>query len=109
LLASAARADVFASLGLSEVDLGDGVTGIIMADITVNFKAEGYLHDQIVIDTHLGAFTGHGFRAFQRVRKGDKLLALAETGLVALNYRSRKIVPVPERLLHSLAAHRSHT
>ncbi len=109
ILASAARADVFASIGLTEVDLGDGITGIIIADLVVNFKAEVLLHDEIVIDTHFGAFTGHSFTAFQRVRKGDKVLALAETGLVAFNYRSRKIAPVPERLLHALAAHHSHT
>jgi acyl-CoA thioesterase FadM len=105
LLASAARADVFTSMGLTEVDLGDGVTGIIIADIVVNYKAEALLHDEIVIDTQIGAFTGHGFRAFQRIRRGEKVLAIAETGLIAFNYRSKKIAPVPERLLRAFAAH----
>jgi 4-hydroxybenzoyl-CoA thioesterase len=109
LLASAARADVFQSMGLTQVDLGDGVTGIIIADIVVTFKAEAFLHDEIVIDTHFGAFTGHSFTAFQRIRNGDKVLAIAETGLVTFNYRSRKIVRVPERLLHTVAAHHSNT
>jgi acyl-CoA thioesterase FadM len=109
LLASAARADVFQSMGLTQVDLGDGVTGIIIADIVVTFKAEAFLHDEIVIDTHFGAFTGHSFTAFQRIRNGDKVLAIAETGLVTFNYRSRKIVRVPGRLLHAVAAHHSNT
>ena len=109
LLASAARADVFASMGLTQVDLGDGVTGIVIADMVVTFKAEAFLHDEIVIDTHFGAFTGHSFTTFQRIRKGDKVLALAETGVATFNYRSRKIAPVPERVLHACAAHYSHT
>jgi 4-hydroxybenzoyl-CoA thioesterase len=109
LLASAARADAFHSMGLTQVDLGDGVTGIIIADIVVTFRAEAFLHDEIVIDTHFGAFTGHGFTVFQRIRKGDEVLAIAETGLVAFNYRSRKIARVPERLLHSFAANHSNT
>jgi acyl-CoA thioester hydrolase len=109
VLASAARADVFHSMGLTEVDLGDGVTGIIIADIVVTFKAEAFLHDEIVVDTDFGAFTGHSFKAFQRIRKGDKVLAIAETGLVTLNYRSRKIARVPERLRHAFAAHHSRT
>jgi acyl-CoA thioester hydrolase len=109
LLASAARADAFHSMGLTEGDLGDGVTGIIMADIVVTFKAEGFLHDEIVIDTHFSAFTSRGFTAFQRIRKGDKVLAIAETGLVTFNYRSRKVARVPERLLHACAVHHLHT
>ncbi len=109
LLASAARADVFQSMGLTQVDLGDGVTGIIIADIVVTFKAEAFLHDEIVIDTHFGAFTDHSFTAFQRIRKGDKVLAIAETDLVTFNYRSTKIVRVPGRLLHAVAAHHSNT
>ncbi len=109
LLASAAKADVFHSLGLSEVDLGDGVTGTITADIVVNYKAEGFLHDEIVIDTYFGAFTGHSFTAFQRIRKGGKVLAIAETGIVTFNYRSKRIARVPERFLQALAAHHSNT
>ncbi len=109
LLASAARAEVFHSMGLTEVDLGDGVTGTITADMVVSFKAEGFLHDEIVIDTHFGAFTRHGFTAFQRIRKGEKTLALAETGIVVFNYRSKKVARVPERFLHALAAYHSNT
>ncbi len=109
LLASAARADVFLSMGLTEVDFGDGVTGIIIADLVATYKAEAFLHDEIVIDTQMGAFTGHGFRAFQRIRKGDKVLAILETGLVTFNYRSRKIAPVPARLRQAFAPHHSNT
>ncbi len=109
LLASAARADVFDSMGLTQADLGDGVTGIIITEITVNYKAEGFLHDEIVIDTHFGAFTRHGFTAFQRIRRGEKVLAIAETGIVTFDYRSKKIAPVPERFLRTLAEHQSNT
>jgi len=109
LLASAARADVFHSMGLTEGDLGDGVTGIIVADIVVNYRTEGFLHDEIVIDTQIGAFTGRSFTAFQRIRRGEKVIAIAETGIVTFNYRSKRIALVPERFLQVLAAHHSNT
>lgn len=109
ILASAARADVFHSMGLTEVDLGDGVTGIVIADIVVSYKAEAFLHDEIVIDTHFGAFTSRSFTVFQRIRKSDKVLAIAETGLVTFNYRSRKIARIPERVLQAFAPHHSKT
>lgn len=103
-LVGSARAYVFYSMGLSQRDLGDGSTGIIMSDLAVNYRAEAFMFDEIVIDTHFGEFTRSAFRAFHRVRKGEAVVALAETGLVTFDYRARRIAPVPEEFLKALAA-----
>ena len=102
-LVGSARAYVFHSLGLSQGNLGDGATGIIMSDLAVNYRAEAFMFDEIVIDTHFGEFSRSAFRAFHRVRKGEVIVALAESGLVTFDYRTRRIAPVPKEFLKALA------
>jgi acyl-CoA thioester hydrolase len=104
-LAGSARADAFHVIGLRELDLGDGRTGIIMSDLVVNFRAEAFMFDEIVIDTHIGEFSRTRFRIFQRLTKGDIVVALAEAGLRTFNYVTRKVAPVPDTFLNVLAAH----
>ena len=106
-LMGAAQADLFHSLGLSETDLGDGQIGIIMSDIVVNFMAEAFMFDELLIDTEAGEFGRSSFRIFHRVTKGQTVVALAEKGLATFNYTSRKVVPIPETLLKLLAGQRA--
>lgn len=105
LLLSRARAHVFHSMGLLESDLGDGATGIIIADLAVSFMAEGLVSDEIVVDTHFDAFTRKGFRIYQRIVRDGKVIALAETSVLILNYRTRRVVPIPEDFLKALRSH----
>lgn len=97
-----ARINLFNSLSLSEMNLGDGQTGIIMADLVVNFLEEGFMLDRLHIDSHIGEMTQRSFRIFHRLSKRDKILALAETGLVTYNYAERKIAPIPASFRQAL-------
>jgi acyl-CoA thioesterase FadM len=97
-----ARINLLHSLGLSEMNLGDGQTGIIMADLVVNFLEEGFMLDRLGIDSHIGEMTQRSFRIFHRITRGDKVLALAETGIVTFNYAERKIAPVPQSFRQAL-------
>jgi acyl-CoA thioester hydrolase len=101
-LLGAAQAEMFHSLGLSEIDLGDGRTGIIVSDMVVNYKAEGFMFDELLIDTHAAEFGRTGFRLFHRVTRGETLVALAEKGLTIFDYTSRRVAPIPEVLLRFL-------
>ena len=99
-----ARANIFFDLGFSELDLGDSETGIIIADLVVNFKAEGFMFDELRIDSHIGEVKDKSFRIFHRIIrfKDKKLIALAETGLVVFNYKHRKITDIPEAFAKKL-------
>jgi acyl-CoA thioester hydrolase len=97
-----ARASMFRSMGLREGDLGDGRTGIIMADLTVNFKAEAFMFDELQIDTHVGEMSRTGFRIFHRITKGVTVIAFAETGVVAFDYSKKRIGHVTETLINRL-------
>jgi acyl-CoA thioester hydrolase len=102
-LVGAARAFLFHSIGLSELDLGDGRTGIIITDMIVNYKAEAFLFDELLVDTHIDEVGHKGFRMFHRIRRGAKIIALVETGFATYNYATRKTVPVPASFRKCLA------
>ena len=103
-LVGAARAYLFRSLGISELDLGDGHTGIIMADLAINYKAEAFMFDELLIETHIGELAEKGFRMFHRVTRDSMIIALVETGFVAYNYALKDTVPIPPPFLKRLNA-----
>jgi acyl-CoA thioester hydrolase len=102
-IVGSARVSMFRSIGLSEMDLGDGKTGIIMSDLAVNYKSEAFMFDELLIDTQVGEISRSSFRLFHRINKGKIVVALVETGITTFNYALRKVVPVPEAFLRVLA------
>jgi len=90
-----ARVHWLASLAASEIDLGDGSTGIIQTDLALNYLAEGHLHDALIVDTAVIEPSRIAFRLAQRLRRGDTILALAETGFLGFDYSAGKRAPLP--------------
>ncbi len=101
-LIGTARAYLFRGLGLSETDLGDGQTGIIITDLTVNYRAEAFLFDNLCIETHIDEIEEKRFRMFHRVKREATLIALVEVGLATYNYEDRKSVPIPAAFLKAI-------
>lgn len=101
-----ARAHLLYLLGCDEFDLGDQRTGLIMTDLIVNFKREGFMFDRLQIDSHVGEVSQKSFRIFHRITKAGDLLALVETGLVAFDYGQRRVVPLPEAFLRALETYK---
>lgn len=102
-----ARLNLFRDLGFNEMSLGDSQTGIILGDLVVNYRAEGFMFDCLSIDSHIGEIGRNSFRIFHRLARDDTLIALAETGIVTFNYQQRKIAPVPESFIKKLREHRT--
>lgn len=101
-LVGTARASMFRSLGGSELDLGDGRTGVIMSDLVVNYRAEAFLFDELLVESHVGELTRTGFRLFHRIMRGKTVVALVETGLTAFDYAEKKVAKIPERFLEAV-------
>jgi acyl-CoA thioesterase FadM len=99
-----ARATLLHSLGLSEQNLGDGHTGIMMVDLVINYKEEGFSFDQLKVDTHVGEISEKSFRMFHRIMKqgGGAMVALAEMGFIIYDYSKRAISSMPESFLKAL-------
>jgi acyl-CoA thioester hydrolase len=91
-----ARASMYHAMGFGEGDLGDGENGTIMSDLVVNYKAEGFVFDEIRIDSHIGELAAGNFRIFQRIVRNETLIALSETGIIVFNYSQHKIGRLPD-------------
>ena len=91
-------------LGASENNLGDGKTGILLADLIVNYKGESFLFDKLSVESSIGEVRSKGFRMFHRITTDQgRLIALAETGIVAFNYHKRKVVRIPELFVSKIS------
>jgi len=98
-----ARVHFLGRFGASEKDLGDGKTGIVVADLVVNYKGQGLLFDPLIVESSIGEVHPRGFRMFHRVStEQNRLIALAETGIVAFNYQETVLARIPEQFLISL-------
>jgi len=97
-----ARIDIFHSMGFTELDLGDGETGIILAELVVNYKAESFMMDAISVFCHIDDISNVSFRMYYKASDGDKLIALAETEIVTFNYTKKQIANIPTAFLNAL-------
>jgi acyl-CoA thioesterase FadM len=102
-----ARAHIFKSVGLSELNLGDNRAGMIMTDFVVNLKAEGFMFDDLEVYTHIGELTKNGFRFFHKVTRGSSIIALVESGFLAFDYPAEKVTRVPEKFVTAMGLSRN--
>jgi acyl-CoA thioesterase FadM len=97
LLFHDARIRFLKSFGCSEMDLGDGV-GVIMNEAYVAFKGEVFLDDLLSVGVRASNIEGSRFRieyAVERV-SDRRLVAMGHTGMVAFDYKNRKVAKIPE-------------
>ena len=94
-----ARAQFFKANNLSELDV-DGA-GIIMADLAANYRGEAFFGQTLSVEISLGDFSSKGCDIFYRVscKDNDTLIAIAKTGIVFMDYSTRKLVDVPKVFL----------
>ncbi len=102
-----ARSQFLKRLGFNTIINKKNKIGLIIADIAVNFKAEAFAGDKLVIDCQIKELGEKSFRLFHRIRNDKLLIALVESGLVAFDYHLGKAVPIPESFLKGLEDFRS--
>ena len=94
-----ARAQFFIANGMQEHDI-DGA-GIIMADIAVAYKAEGHFGQIMQIEITLDDFGRKGCDMLYRMicKESKAIVAVAKTGLVFFDYKTKKPVSIPRSFL----------
>ena len=97
-----ARASFMRALNFNTLLDKNRSVGLIIADLAVNFKAEVFAHEKIIIDSQIDELSKKSLRLFHRIRKGEQLVALVETGLVAYAYQERKVTVLPDEFLAGL-------
>jgi acyl-CoA thioesterase FadM len=97
-----ARVNLLKDLGLTELDLGDGKTGIIMTDLEINFLREILPFDELLIESKIDDVSENGFRIYHRITKDGKTCVLAETGFLSFNYSTHRVCTLPKQFLKIL-------
>lgn len=90
-----ARVRLLNHLGYTESNV-EGA-GIIMIDVAVQYKAEGFYGDELAIEIAVNDFSAIGCDFVYRLKnkKSTKEIAIAKTGIVFFNYDKRKTVKIP--------------
>ena len=87
--------------GYSEINV-DGA-GIMMADVVIIYKAQGFYADKLIIDMAIGDIAKKSCDLYYQVRKSDhKIVAQCKTALVFFDFQSQKPVRIPEGFLKKL-------
>ena len=94
-LVSEARVRFFKSLGYSELDV-EGV-GIVVADAAVQYKAEAFHGETMVIAMIPVDFNKYGCDLVWRMtdQASGREVARGKTGILFFDYGPRKVAPVP--------------
>lgn len=98
------RMRFLANLGYtSEVNLEEKV-GIIISDVAISYKSEGFYGDQLLVNISVNDFNKYGFDMYYELvnKATGKQVAIGKTGIVCMNYETRKVSTVPESLLQKL-------
>jgi acyl-CoA thioesterase FadM len=93
---SEARARFLFDFGIEETQ-GDGI-GIIVTDLATTYKSEAHARDKLLFEVDVMDFNKYGGDIIFRItRPSDKaLVAMAKSGFVFFNYRTRQVVPMPQ-------------
>lgn len=106
-LAQEARAAYLASIGSTELSIGNGA-GLIMADAAIEYKAEAHHGDIIRISVSVMNLSRAGFDMVYLLEKtnGDApvTVAVVRTGMVCFDYARKKVVSIPEPFRHAVSA-----
>jgi len=93
-----ARMQFLKQLGYTEMDFGG--TGMLMADVAIEFKSELFYGDIVIASVITGEISKVGFELLYKLEKKagsiKKLVAAAKTGMICYDYERKKIVAVPE-------------
>ena len=96
-----ARLQFFHSLGYTEMDM-EG-TGLIMANVAIEFKAEAFYGENLLVSVTASDFTRAGFDLVYLLEKRQDdtsiIVAIAQTGMVCYDYTSKKIAALPPNAL----------
>ncbi len=99
-----ARMQWLASLNYTELSIENAA--LIMADLAVEYKAESFYGDVLLIDIAIGEISKVSFEIFYEItthRNNIKLLiAKAKTGMVCFDYELKKVTNIPEKFLSML-------
>ena len=92
-----ARVKWLMTLQYTELDV-EGV-GLIMSDLSVEYKNEAFYPDELRIEMFAGDVARVSFDLYYSITNlQNKLVAKAKTGMVCFDYKERRVAQIPEKL-----------
>ena len=95
-----ARVKWLASKKYTELNMAGA--SLIMADLAVEYKGESFYGDVLTINIYVGEITTVSFELFYEINtirnERNFLIAKAKTGMVCFNYKSKKVIPIPNEV-----------
>lgn len=93
-----ARMQFLQSLGYTEMRFAGA--GMIMADVSIEFKSELFYGDLVIASVTPGELSRIGFELYYKLEKetaGKRTaVAHAKTSMICYDYDKKKIIPLPE-------------
>jgi len=87
----------------SELELAG--RSLIMADVAIEYKGEGFHGDLLTIRVAPQDFNKYGFDVvYQITNQENRLIALAKTGMVCFDYNTRKVSSLPAEVPEKLTS-----
>ncbi|MEM7109959.1 MAG: thioesterase family protein [Bacteroidota bacterium] len=87
----------------SEIDISENI-GIIVSDVAIHYKSESFYGDELEVKLAVDDFNKYGFDMLYQLDNltTNKEAATGKTGAVCVDYRLKKVVPIPEILIQRL-------
>jgi len=84
-------------------EMNFGGVGLIMRDVTIEFKKELFYGDSVRVYVTVTNFSRVGFDVFYKMVKNEDEIqvAIAKTGMVCYDYNIKKIASVPVTVLQT--------
>ena len=97
-----ARIELLETLGFK--NNSDTDVTYVVADLGVNYKAEAFFADELLIEVGVSDFREKSFDVLYKVTntKNHQIIAEAKTGLVFLDPQTGKATAIPESLLAAI-------
>ena len=94
---SEARSRFLFAEGIDDAGDEDGL-GIVVTDLATLYRAEAFARDELLFEVGVMDFNKYGGDITYRVSRPDDgaLIALAKNGFVFFDYRTSKVVAMPE-------------
>ncbi|WP_298644505.1 thioesterase family protein [uncultured Cardiobacterium sp.] len=101
-----ARLDLLHALGATETDCFGA--GLIMRKLACDYRGEAFLDDVLDIAMRVDALRPTAFTLQYRVSCGARVIAGAESEMVAYDYARHKIIALPPAFTDALHRRREH-
>ncbi|MCJ8163882.1 thioesterase family protein [Pontibacter sp. E15-1] len=89
-----ARLQLLRHFGYTELEIGGA--SLIMADVAISYKGEGFYGDTLHIKMAFDELSKYGFDiTYHVLNQEGKEVARAKTGMLCFDYKARKLVSLP--------------